>query len=495
MEAANRALLERLEANERRHAAEVSELRRQIDQLSQRVTAPSSSSSGTRASRSSGGLRSALVDPRGTRPPEDPTRPELRDTSGGTSSRPRSPLDADFEPEFEFRDEDEEFILQFHHEGQYEYRYFTPVEEDPVTSGFYMPRLRFFLAGRMTKPIEYALSFNRGFGNLDVLDAFINFNYDSRIQLRLGRFMSPFSYEQYSIQNMWLISPERSLFTENLGLNRQVGGMVWGNNLLDGRVDYATGVFNGPRNSYEDQNDSKDVMSYLNLRPFGDDQDSPVKNLNLIGSFTYGDQNNPEFLPRSFRTATNATNAGAAERAAPPFLTFNPDVVEKGERTFWTAGLAYFYKHMTLLAEYDGGIVSYSADEQSPGIRLPTQNFYAQFGYFLTGETVERRTAVEPLRPFDLRPGHFGLGAWEFGARYSSFNIDREVFAAGLSDPDLWSNRAWATDVGFNWYISRYVKWYFDWHHSEFGSPVLYSPPARKALTNDLFWIRCQIFF
>ena len=80
----------------------------------------------------------------------------------------------------------------------------------------------------MTKPVEYTVSINRGFGGLDILDAFLNFHYDDRAQLKVGRFMTPFNYEQFAIQNMWLFAPERSLFTSNLGLNRQLGVQLWG---------------------------------------------------------------------------------------------------------------------------------------------------------------------------------------------------------------------------------------------------------------------------
>ena len=60
-------------------------------------------------------------------------------------------------------------------------------------------------------------------------------------------------------------------------------------------------------------------------------------------------------------------------------------------------------------------------------------------GYFLTGETQERRTILEPRRPFSLRPGEFGPGAWELIFRYSALELDRDVFDGGLADPELWS--------------------------------------------------------
>jgi phosphate-selective porin OprO/OprP len=43
---------------------------------------------------------------------------------------------------------------------------------------------------------------------------------------------------------------------------------LWGI-ALEQRVDYALAAFDGPRNSFEDFNEAKDVMAYLNARPFG----------------------------------------------------------------------------------------------------------------------------------------------------------------------------------------------------------------------------------
>ena len=78
--------------------------------------------------------------------------------------------------------------------------------------------------------------------------------------------------------------------------------------------------------------------------------------------------------------------------------------------------------------------------------------------------------------------------------RYSTLNFGKEVFTAGFADPNLYSNTAWATDVGFNWYLNFYTKLYMDWQHSEFGSPVVIGP-NHFGPTRDLFWVRFQLFF
>ncbi|MBV8381359.1 MAG: hypothetical protein JOZ63_02055, partial [Planctomycetaceae bacterium] len=50
-------------------------------------------------------------------------------------------------------------------------------------------------------------------------------------------------------------------------------------------------------------------------------------------------------------------------------------------------------------------------------------------------------------------------------------------------------------DAGFNWYLTRNVKFYFDWQHAMFAQPVLYSPGPKLQKTNNLFWLRLQLYF
>jgi phosphate-selective porin OprO/OprP len=96
-------------------------------------------------------------------------------------------------------------------------------------------------------------------------------------------------------------------------------------------------------------------------------------------------------------------------------------------------------------------------------VHLPVGGFFVQVGYLNTGESIQKRGLVEPLRPFDPRKGNFGPGAIELQFRYSELDVGRQVFTGGLADPNLWTSRLNMTDLGFNWYLTRNVKFYFDW--------------------------------
>ena len=93
---------------------------------------------------------------------------------------------------------------------------------------FGIPRQWYIFNGRVTKPIEYFASIAQGFAGVNLLDVWLNFHYDDRLQIKAGRFFVPFTYEPYVIPIHALITPEWSLFFNNFEPNRDLGVMAWG---------------------------------------------------------------------------------------------------------------------------------------------------------------------------------------------------------------------------------------------------------------------------
>ena len=122
---------------------------------------------------------------------------------------------------------------------------------------------------------------------------FLSYRIGERLQFRVGRMKTPYLYEYFSIAEGDLIAPERSMYAGNLAGNRQDGAMAIGE-LFEGRLGYAVGIFNGPRNSFQDYNGAKDFIGYVNSRPFLTSETfTALKYLNIGGSFDVGYQNNP----------------------------------------------------------------------------------------------------------------------------------------------------------------------------------------------------------
>lgn len=399
----------------------------------------------------------------------------------------RTPLEVNWGPGFELRTKDDEFSFQIHNLTQLDMRLYDLPSGSIVKDTFTIPREWWIWSGHLTKRIEYFSAFAFGFDSTNVLDLFVNFHYDDRFQFKIGRYKTPFTYEFYTLPIQGLINPERSLFFNNFGLNRDIGAMLHGT-VFDKHVDYALGVFNGTRNGFLDQNNAKDVAGYLNIKPFLTSDFKILENFNFGGSFNYGAQN---ATPIPFTLRTEVATTGNPILGI-PFLSFNPGVLEQGQRLLWSMHAAYYYKRLSLISEWQSGIDSYSLGGFNDAIGV--QSFYVQAGYFLTGEHVTFRNVVKPPRPFAPGKADSGFGAWELNSRVNYLDINRDIFTDGFADPTLWTNRVTTFDLGLNWYPLQGVKVAGLWEHTTFGDPVTFAPGATKSYANT-FWTRVQLYF
>ena len=539
MEARFRRMEQKYEELNRRHDEEYRALSEKYQNLQNQLASPALDSgretSGSTSGRSAEGTSG--------RTSTSPSGPNARERSGidaqgadgrafvreaASSNKNKKPAKVLFDEGIEFSSEDDEFKLNFHNLTQAEYRSFPSQNQGNLKDQFFIPRQRWYFTGQATKNVEFYTDVNRGYGSLDLLDAFITINIsqsvsnktsgnagtgaqgvegrttvnrargsDPRLRLRIGRMKTPYLYEYFSIAEGDLIAPERSLYAGNLAGNREVGAMLLGD-ILDDRVGYAAGIFNGPRRSFQDYNSDKDLFFYLNTRPFLQSESLPaLKFLNLGGSVNGGYENNPT-QPTAFTTANDETSSNAtATTLSPTFLTLNNNVVEQGKRVQYSGHLAYFYKSFMLLGEYGGGTAGYAISGKANSTsQVPLEGFMVQAAYFLTGEQLTRRVnVVRPLHDFGYKDGKFGFGAVEVHGRFSEIELGKQIFNAGFADPNLFSNRASATDIGANWYLNYYTKIYFDWQHSFYGNPITTGSSNRFMSTTDLFWLRFQVFF
>ncbi len=417
----------------------------------------------------------------------DPDRPTLR---------------ALFDDGLEFRSDDGDFTLKFHNETQIDGRIYDetgqrsldrlpfPIRNE-ISNGFSIPRQRLYFNGTIYQSIGYEFVLQHTFGSLGLLHAFGDVRVNDNLNIRVGRYRTPFSYEWWILPNLVLTTPERSLFGVNFAPNRQTGATAYGTG-LDDRLEYALGLFNGGRNGFIDTNDGLDFLGYLDVRPFARGE-GPLQHQHLGGSINVGNQDDLA-APRALRTSANFGDSVGLNDAVPAFFRFNPNVREFGRRVQWGVHLAYFVGPFSLIAEWEAADNEYGFLESPAQFDIPIGSYYVQAGYFLTGEQITQRTLVEPLRPFNPARGQYGPGAIELAARYSQLELGREVFDLGLADPALWSRDAGSLDLGVNWYWNRNVKFLFDWQHTSFGSPVVFGSDTFRS-NSDLFWARMQIYF
>jgi phosphate-selective porin OprO/OprP len=403
------------------------------------------------------------------------------------------PAKTKFGPGFQIASEDDEYVFQFHNLTQVDGRFYEQGGQMDPHDFFGLPRQWYIFSGRLSKPFEYYVAINQGFDNLNLLDAYLNVHFIDPVQFKVGRYKTPFTYEFYALPVNGLITPERSQFFNNFGLNRNVGLMGWGQ-LLEKRIDWAAGVFNGGRNGFLDFDNSKDLAAFLNFNPFLNGGVDALEHLNVGGSVDVGNQNEPA-IPNRLRL--NVPTQGNPTVGV-PFAIFEPNVYESGTRALWSAHMTWYYRQLSLIAEWQSGYQYFAfGDTPFKRTKVGTQGYYVQAGYFLTGEEVTARGQLKPFKDFDLRPGRFGIGAWELAGRYEYLNIAPSIFTGGFVDPKLWTNVVTTIDVGVNWYWNQYVKTYIGWQYNAFGNPVLFAtdPVNRFQLTSDMFWIRFQIYF
>src|SRR5207248_1511768 len=116
------------------------------------------------------------------------------------------PLKGKFGNGFQLSTEDDEYQFQFRSLFQFDYRGYEQGGQNPVHDTFAIPRNWLVFGGRLTKPFEYSLVTNVGFQNLNLFDAFLNIHYDDRLQVKIGRYKTPFTYEFYSLSVNGLIT-------------------------------------------------------------------------------------------------------------------------------------------------------------------------------------------------------------------------------------------------------------------------------------------------
>jgi phosphate-selective porin OprO and OprP len=408
-----------------------------------------------------------------------------------------------------WRSEDNYFALTFHNLTQFDLRVFNPTG-DPLVDSFTIPRQRWYFEGHVSDYVSYYTVINRGYGTLDLLDSFVDFNFEgtavsgqrinkAKIEIRVGRMKTPYTYEYIKMSENNLVAAERSVFVGNVAGNRQLGVMAHGE-LLDDQFEYAVGVFNGPRRSFEDFNNGKDLFTFINTRPFLQTDAELLQQLNLGGSFNFGREHNP-LQPTALRTANDQAAGNEAAGVSPTFLTFNPNDIENGLRMQWSGDVTYYFRSLGIMSGYQGGFQDYSLNATTPlHTRVGMSGYQVTLFYFLTGEEITvRRNLLQPRNPLgrigrtrgeDVRRG---FGAIELFSRFANMHLDGDVLSSGLATATS-ANNANVTDIGFNWYLNHYVKLTFDWQYSAYNRAVALTPTSTTTF-NNLFWFRSQIFF
>ena len=383
---------------------------------------------------------------------------------------------------FGFKSADGKNEIKFKALAQIDYRNYTDKSLDTANiDGFDFRRIRPTIEGTLYG--IYDFKFTPEFGenktsgvlptsdptkiksNTDsgIVDAFIDARFKSWFQIRAGKFKPYVGLERLqSGSDIKFI--ERSYVSNNILPNRDIGLSVHGD-ILDNKLTYAVGVFNGVVDggdnvTSQDYNSDKEYTARVFTTPFKG-ADSFFESLGFGLSGTHGNFNGTIL---SGNTNTNGLPTYKTPGQQSSFFTYDASTVANGNRTRWSPQ-AYFYNGpFGFIAEYAS--VSQAVKNGSATDTLNNNAWQVAGSWLLTGENASFK-GVKPKNVFN--PDGAGWGALELVARYQENNIDDKAFANGFASSATYNSKSaqsWA--IGANWYLSQNVKVAADYEDTSF---------------------------
>jgi len=420
---------------------EIQELKRRLAELEARVNAQNAAAQQTNVAPQSNRAAAAQAAQNAATPQVENLVPTPNNQAGVTADTTG----------FRIRSNDGNFALKIGADIQVDTRSFVGDGDAGTTDQILLRRVRPTFSGTVYKDIDFFFRPDFGQGTTIIYDAYTQFNYFKHAALRVGKFKPPVGLER-------LQSDDDTSFIERglptlLVPSRDIGFQFAGD-ILDQRIGYQIGVFNGvPDNGLSDASPSshRDYAGRIFLTPFLPDQNKYMQGLGL-GLGAQGGNTDGIALP-SYKTFGQNT-----------FMTFASGVTSAGHRTTLAPQAYYYTGAFGLLSEYTLS----EEDFQKSNIRreIGFRAWQVEASYILTGE---RKSFLTPTPNHNFDPLNHGWGAWELAIRTGDFSVDKGLFNYGLASTSNTprTDREWVGSV--NWYLNRLVKISFDYGHSAFG--------------------------
>ncbi len=429
-------------------------------------------------------------------PPGDPSQAVLApvappvgaNVAGRLASAEASPLLAGWQDGFFMKSADGSFVLRLTGQLQEDFRgYLNSLDKTDIDT-FLLRRARLGIEATMLEYYEFRLlpDFAGTALNTVITDAYMNVHYWEALQIEMGKFKQPVSYEQL-IQDRYVPTLERSMI-DQLVPARDIGVMIYGRQMFDDRFEYFVSVSNGEINGgtgNTDTNDSKDLDARIAVRPFNTDDWDVLRHLQFGVSGSVG-------VEKESMSPTKLTTP-----ATVPWLVFTTGDMAEGQRTRLSPELVYFYHSFGFASQYYSEQQAIASSATATPVRVPFTGYYVLATYLLTGEERHEYTQqIAPIRPFAIATPFASPGAWEAVFRVSRMEVGNEIFTDKLVNPALYSSGALETTVGFNWYWNPWVRAQFDWEHARFDDPVALGVAPHLLIGHeDTLYCRFQFIF
>jgi phosphate-selective porin OprO/OprP len=305
---------------------------------------------------------------------------------------------------------------------------------DPtIGDGTEIRRARMYLDGVMYTDWAYKLEYDfasTGANGKGIADAFLAYSGFDDLEIKVGHFKDPFSLEQLTSDNNVSFT-ERSLASA-FTVARHIGAMI---STKQQHWSLAAGVFGDSLTATNGTNHDQDEGWGLGARATF----APINGKNKVVHFGLGlNYRDTGGLGATSFNQQPETRIGGINIADTGSIANVNDFYKVG------AEVATVMGPLSAQAEYITTSVSRNADSN-----LDFDGWYAQAGYFLTGESRNyKKGSFGGITP-KASVGEGGIGAWELALRYSTLDlIDKDIDGG---DVDSYT-------VGLNWFATPSLR-------------------------------------
>lgn len=230
-------------------------------------------------------------------------------------------------------------------------------EANNPTTSFYLKRARVSLTGDFLKEqFDYRLQVDMA-GSPKICDLYIRYKPLKQLNVELGQFKIPFSYEnencgpttvefiEYSYLTTYLVR-NNAMYDGIAATGRDIGLQLYGGFIeRDGYsvINYNLGIFNGSQINAKDNNSSKDIIARVIIKPF--------KGFAVTGSYMYANTNFNGVDIKSPRWSVGALYESRHWVARSEFAQVN--YADNLTNAFYVLGGYHFEQPWSVFARYE----------------------------------------------------------------------------------------------------------------------------------------------
>jgi phosphate-selective porin OprO/OprP len=349
---------------------------------------------------------------------------------------------------------------------QLDYRQFDNDRDAATTEGFDVRRAYFGVAGKIGEFYDYKVV-----GNLAEADktttsksnqldeAYFGINWWKEASFRFGQFKMPFSLEEQT-SSRFIDFQERSLANKMVPA-KEIGAMIHGD--ING-VFYGAALSTGESRSNVEglANEGNDVIVRVgtNLAKYLD-QKNNVYHLAVAGS--WGDQG-------------TAMNIEANNEGKGGTIFKSSSIIGKRDRMGLEGAVALGpvkFQSEYIRNSYD--VTSYNAVDKN-GTGVDADAWYVSALWMITGENYAdsykagKFDRLKPINNFNPENVKSGMGAWEVGVRYSSFDAS-DLTKVGVSGTTT-NLKSDAVTAGLKWIVTPNTRIMLNYVDTNFDKPI-----------------------